>query len=137
MYITIFIFFFKLLKSSPYLSDVSINVSLYNAFKPILDVFIVIPVDFRPVLRKTMLWEMTGENFAKNLIRYYKIKEQDLLVGHSLPASSPKSLYAISIELISASCSMFAKVSSSPFTIRFTRFWLSVFRCLVANIVTE
>jgi hypothetical protein len=56
----------------------------FRELAPFLNDFELIPVDFRPVLRKTMLWEMTGENFAKNLIRYYKIKEQDLLVGHSM-----------------------------------------------------
>jgi hypothetical protein len=59
----------------------------YKAFRqlaPFLDRFELIPVDYREVLGKLSLWEVSSRKLAKIIASHYGIREEDKLVGHSM-----------------------------------------------------
>lgn len=56
----------------------------FRELRPYLPEKQKIHVDFRPVLKKTPLWEMNGAAFAKKLIQHYQIQPDDVLLGHSM-----------------------------------------------------
>lgn len=59
----------------------------YKAFRqlaPFLEGFELIPVDYRDVLGKLPLWNVSSRRLAKQIASHYGIGEKDKLVGHSM-----------------------------------------------------
>jgi hypothetical protein len=56
----------------------------FRNLKPFLSKYELIPVDYRPVLKKMSMLETKPSLMAASLIHHYKIHQNDKLVGHSM-----------------------------------------------------
>ncbi len=56
----------------------------FRALKPYLKAYEVVDIDYRPILNKFLISSISVQKFAKQIIQYYGISEQDKLIGHSM-----------------------------------------------------
>lgn len=60
------------------------DTSCFRGIRPALKNYDIIDIDYRPVLKKFNFLNLNVYSFVKELVKHYKIKPEDKLLGHSM-----------------------------------------------------